>query len=440
MKRPALLRSVAWLLAVALAAAGCADDGKKIKRDCDSDAECEGGVCFDQQCYAACTSKDDCASDEICVWKSDGERELSLCVVAADQIFETEEQCAAGVRLGPCEQVAFEGSRRACEVEAIPGCDEPDDGTDALAACNAGQLTLTASEPGALPFDVAGLPTLGVLGFVGEEGDDSNLYLWLKSAPEPAGASGGNAIVLFVSLPTGAEAPGEVVPDGVAFVNGGGVIGVDAEWLEIDDERSKLSWTSGSIEAGAELTGTLDLTLVTVCGTGLYEAHLVAEFTATLKSIYEVVSARNDCLQVLSSAISFPAMRLGQLELSLDGAPYPLADGGTGNVNVSLAPESGSLSLTAATDGHPVISLYANDVVLGAQPASLVVNAADGPTCAWQAELDNALTLEATSGDLAVGPVTGRFEGTVPLQQGSDASCSGASRALVGTFTAAICR
>jgi|GEM_PF-3257129 len=429
MTRPLIL-----LLAALLLAAACADDGKKFRKSCGDDTDCAGGVCFEEQCYDACTSKDDCAADEICVWKSTDGGDVSLCVVAADQAGCTSAgECDGLLRLGDCEEAVC-GPSQLCQAAPLADCTPG--GGDGFVACNEGTVQLTASTPDGLTFDAAGLPTLGVLGLVGEPGDDVSVYLWLKSSPDRIEVAGGDAIVLFLSLPADAPQGGTLTPEGIAIVNGRGTIGVDAEYLEIDDELSTVTWTADSLAAGGKVTGTLDLALSTTCGPARHRPHLTATFEVTLRSVMEVVSAETNCLELLTSAMSFPALTIGKLEVSVDGQPVRLTES---QATVSLYPENGTLSLTAYGTDQPTVSVQAYDLVLGAQKATLSVTTDSEGSCSWQAEPEGALTLTAASGSLSEGPVSGTFEGTVPLVEYSDASCTPATHTVSGSFTAALC-
>lgn len=470
MTRRPMLPLLALLALFALAA--CADDGKKFRKSCGADTDCDGGVCFAQQCYEACTSKDDCGDDEICVWKNDGDRDVSLCVVAADQAGCTDDlECEGTIRVGACEQAGCSPATGVCDALPLDGCvpedecgddqctgfetcsdcadDCPCDGTclggvcstdgggPRFTECNEGTLELTATEPDGLPFDAAGLPTLGVLGMVGEPGDDVSIYLWLKSSPARLEDVGGDAIVLFLSLPAESPEGSTFTPDGIAIVNGKGVIGVDAEYLQIDQERSTVTWTGGSLAAGSWVTGTLDLYLATTCGPARHQPHLQATFQVTLRSVMEIVGAQTNCLELLTSALSFPAMQIGKLEITVDGQPLTVTNG---QATAQLYPENGTLSLTGYGADQPMVSLQAYDLVLGAQKATLSVTTShDDSSCSWQAEPEGALTLTAPSGTLSEGPVTGTFEGTVPLLEYADPTCAPASHTVSGSFTAALC-
>jgi len=46
--------------AVVVLLAGCGQVGKKTRTPCQDAAECGGGVCYENECYTACTSQDQC--------------------------------------------------------------------------------------------------------------------------------------------------------------------------------------------------------------------------------------------------------------------------------------------------------------------------------------------------------------------------------------------
>jgi hypothetical protein len=465
-------------LALVLLVAACGDGGKKNRTDCSADAECSGGVCFASECYTACTSRDDCATDEVCVWRDSDDGQLSICITAAEQTGCTNDtSCEGLVRLAACEQAACLTDTGLCGVTPLAECtpedqcgdgqcgpfencadcadDCPCDGTcrtgvchegggggttdDPFVPCNAGALSLTASEPDGLPFDAASLGHLGAFGMVGEDGDDVTVYLWLKDTAGRLEEAGGNAIVLLLTLPADAPTGGTLVPDGIAFVNGGGVTGVDAEWLEVDDERSSVTWTGPSLASGAELSGTVDLWLTTACGFGLHAPHLTASFTVTLQSVMEVVSANSNCLELLSAAFSFPTMNLGHLELTLDGTPVTF---GTSQPVVALYPDGRSLNVSGYSDAVAAFSLSANDVGTAEQSATVSLNLQVGDSaCYWELPgATDAVTLTLPDPDLLTGPVTGTFQATLPQMEGNAGSCTPATHEVSGSFTAAICR
>ena len=55
---------VILLLALLVSLAGGCDKKGKTRRGCDGDSECEGGICFESQCYPACSEQGDCADDD----------------------------------------------------------------------------------------------------------------------------------------------------------------------------------------------------------------------------------------------------------------------------------------------------------------------------------------------------------------------------------------
>lgn len=68
----------------ALALACDSDNGKRAASSCSSDAECEGGGCYESTCYSACQGQEDCADDQVCEPSTtvDAAR-MSLCVPAS---------------------------------------------------------------------------------------------------------------------------------------------------------------------------------------------------------------------------------------------------------------------------------------------------------------------------------------------------------------------
>ena len=472
-----MLRTTVTILALAMTLSACGDGGKKTRTDCTSDGDCQGGVCYAEECYTACTSRDDCGADETCVWRDDDDGQLSICITAAEQTGCTNDSSCEGlVRLAACEQAACLTDTGLCGVTSLAECtpedlcgdgrcgpfencadcadDCPCDGScrtgvchegggvipdDPFVPCNAGALSLTASEPDGLPYDAASLGHLGAFGMVGEDGDDVTVYLWLKDTAGRLEEAGGNAIVLLLILPADAPTGGTVVPDGIAFVNGGGVTGVDAEWLEVDDERSSVTWTGPSLAAGAELTGQIELWLKTSCGFGLHAPHLTATFTVTLKSVMDAFGGNTDCLSLLSAAFSFPAMTMGHLELSIDGQPVTFE---TNQATVTLYPDSRSLSISGYATDQPVFYLSANDVGTETQSATASVSTSgDDTTCSWELpEATDTLTLTLPDPTLATGPITGTFQATLPKVDASSATCTPDTRTVSGSFTAAICQ
>lgn len=112
----------AALALVALALVACGGDGKKTRQSCDADGDCTGGVCFEQECYTACTDQGTCAEDELCVSKPRGDDDVTLCVVAADFApCGSLDDCSALVP-SACQTVA-------CDADGVCGFDEKDDGT-----------------------------------------------------------------------------------------------------------------------------------------------------------------------------------------------------------------------------------------------------------------------------------------------------------------------
>jgi|GEM_PF-1785962 len=110
--------TMCWVLGYLLVACG-GDDGKKARTTCTDDAVCGGGICFEQECYEACSATDPCADDELCVRKEKAGAEVDLCVVAAefDAVCTTEEDCRDLIG-GPCAMPACHES--ACALLPLP--------------------------------------------------------------------------------------------------------------------------------------------------------------------------------------------------------------------------------------------------------------------------------------------------------------------------------
>lgn len=77
-------RSVMLLVLAAWAIAACGGDGTTNGEACDADSDCTGGVCFEKNCYTACTDQDMCVADELCVVRMRVGTGVNMCVVAAD--------------------------------------------------------------------------------------------------------------------------------------------------------------------------------------------------------------------------------------------------------------------------------------------------------------------------------------------------------------------
>jgi len=113
-------------------ATGCAGDDKKTTGACTQDDECGAGVCFEQTCYAACTSTSVCETDQFCVRKDAGDRSVDSCVVAAQHQGCTDDADCGDLVAGACEAVSCDRDRGVCQVDALagPGCgSQPDPDT-----------------------------------------------------------------------------------------------------------------------------------------------------------------------------------------------------------------------------------------------------------------------------------------------------------------------
>jgi|GEM_PF-6922303 len=144
-------RSLTWLsLAAALVAlAACQDDGKKTTRSCDTDAECEGGVCFDSQCYTSCLDQDQCSPDEFCVTKTSGDRQADVCVTAADYAGCTGDPDCAALVVRQCDVARCDVEKALCYVG------DADDGT----VCTAGEALKGSCVAGVCQVDASCVPT-----------------------------------------------------------------------------------------------------------------------------------------------------------------------------------------------------------------------------------------------------------------------------------------
>jgi hypothetical protein len=116
MARPFLVLYVS----LALCLTACGASGKKQRTSCDTDAECTGGVCFQSECYEACTGQRDCAVDELCVY-ADGATS-PLCVVAAEYAGCADDAGCADVVTGACEAARCDPEVGRCEVTALDPC------------------------------------------------------------------------------------------------------------------------------------------------------------------------------------------------------------------------------------------------------------------------------------------------------------------------------
>jgi|GEM_PF-2224018 len=109
-----------------LGTTACGGAGHKTRQSCGSDAECAGGVCFHQQCYAACTSRADCVEGEVCVWKTPSNQPVAFCLLASDLVgCEGAADCRGLLRLAACEEAACTADGL-CDAVPRTGCDGPD--------------------------------------------------------------------------------------------------------------------------------------------------------------------------------------------------------------------------------------------------------------------------------------------------------------------------
>ena len=96
------------VLAALLAAAACDGTGRKTRQACESSTECGGGVCFESFCYQACTDQADCGVEDVCVRKTTGSTDVTVCETAADFAgCTTDPDCEdLGLVAGNCERAA----------------------------------------------------------------------------------------------------------------------------------------------------------------------------------------------------------------------------------------------------------------------------------------------------------------------------------------------
>jgi hypothetical protein len=134
---------------VAVLAVACGGGGKKTARTCDTDDECEGGVCYQNACYQACQGQDDCADDEFCVRKADASS--SLCLTAATYAgCESAADCADLV-VSACQQSTCQGAPQGCAITAAADGATCPLAEGAVGSCSGGACVATT-----LPDDVDG--------------------------------------------------------------------------------------------------------------------------------------------------------------------------------------------------------------------------------------------------------------------------------------------
>jgi len=147
---------LAWLVLGAMSLVACGgDDGKKARVACTDDGGCGGGMCFEQECYDACTELAPCAADELCVRKDRAGTEIDVCVVAADfaadepPCVNAQPDCDAIVR-GVCQFVGcHEGACLLANVTDGLPCNVPDGqvGTCQAGLCSQGGEPSTCDGP-----------------------------------------------------------------------------------------------------------------------------------------------------------------------------------------------------------------------------------------------------------------------------------------------------
>jgi hypothetical protein len=138
-----LLLALALLTSLALTT-GCGDQGRKTARSCDSSDECDGGVCFENACYAACTAQHDCAEDEVCVRQvSVSGQEAEVCLVASDYAGCVDDSGCEALVQGPCEQVGCDVAESRCATTVLPDDSACTTARGEAGTCGRGTCTAT---------------------------------------------------------------------------------------------------------------------------------------------------------------------------------------------------------------------------------------------------------------------------------------------------------
>lgn len=134
-------------LAIALTLAGCGDGGGKRAMSCETDDDCDGGVCFAAACYEACTRQSDCADDELCAHKvSDTGADATVCVVASTWAGCTADEGCAALAITPCETARCQLDQQTCVVDVAA-----DGATCQSADTGAGTCVAGDCEPSCAP-------------------------------------------------------------------------------------------------------------------------------------------------------------------------------------------------------------------------------------------------------------------------------------------------
>jgi hypothetical protein len=77
---------ILFTVTVGLVFAGCDEEGQqqRVTSACSGDSDCDGGVCFDADCFIACTRQSDCEENEFCATQISSTGETAeLCVSAS---------------------------------------------------------------------------------------------------------------------------------------------------------------------------------------------------------------------------------------------------------------------------------------------------------------------------------------------------------------------
>ena len=113
----------AWCVLGLVVLVACGSEGKKARTSCTDDGGCSGGVCFEQECYTACSATEPCADDELCVRKERSGAEVDLCLVNAEYYDAGQGECinaqpdCDGLVRGVCQVVGCHD--RLCAVEPM---------------------------------------------------------------------------------------------------------------------------------------------------------------------------------------------------------------------------------------------------------------------------------------------------------------------------------
>jgi hypothetical protein len=268
MGRYALLACV--VVAMAVFACG-GDDGKKVRQSCADDATCGGGVCFEQECYEACSETSPCADDEVCVRKEKAGAEVDLCVVAADYLSEHE----------PC-------------VNSQPDCDDLVRGVCQIVGCHDSACVVEPMTDGIECVRADGEPDVCKAGVCGERVTpttcDTPAGTWRATIAHPenegvCAVDGQVTQVVTLTITPGA--------DGTFSASVETTNNVDYESGECFTHREE--WTGGIFEGG---TVTLEKESETLCDGQPVDWPTVYGFQGALSA---------DCTQIAGASWKEPA-------------------------------------------------------------------------------------------------------------------------------------